>query len=223
MLRSRILPFIGWILITLWNRLVRIRFVNRDIIDRLKSEGRNFIYAFWHGRQFLLLYHHRNARIAIPVSESRDGEILAGILKNYGYDVVRGSSKRKGERALIGMMSRLRKGQNGAISVDGPRGPLYEPKPGILFLAAKLNIPIVPATMSVRRYWILEKTWEKLMLPAPFTRGVVMYGEPIFVNGTTEEELETKQKELQSALNKLTTEADEYFNKIRNPQSAIRN
>jgi lysophospholipid acyltransferase (LPLAT)-like uncharacterized protein len=211
MLRARILSSIGWLVLSAWSRTIRMRFVNKEAPDRLASEGKNFIYAFWHGRQFLLFHSHRNSGIVIPASESRDGEIQAGILKRFGFAVVRGSSKRKGERALLGMVDGLRKGRNIAFAVDGPRGPLYEVKPGVTYLAGKLNKPIVPVITSAKRYWILKKIWDKYLLPVPFTTGVVIYGDPITVNGIAGEELEAKGKELEGALNNLTTRADDYF------------
>jgi hypothetical protein len=211
MLRARILSAIGWALLSIWSRTLRMRFVNRETPDRLATEGKNFIYAFWHGRQFLLFHSHRNTGIVIPASESRDGDIQAGILKRFGFDVVRGSSKRKGERALLGLVDGLRKGKNIALAVDGPRGPLYEVKQGVTYLAGKLDKPIVPVVTGARRYWILEKVWDKYLLPRPFTTGVVIYGEPITVKGILEGELEAKRKELETALNGLMARADGYF------------
>ncbi len=211
MLRARLLSFIGWIILSLWSRTVRMRFVNKTVPDRLTSEGKNFIYAFWHGRQFLLFHSHRNSGVVINASESRDGEIQAGILKRFGFAVVRGSSKRKGERALLGLIDGLRKGRNIAVAVDGPRGPLHEAKQGVLYVAGKLNKPIVPVITSAKRYWILEKVWDKYLLPMPFTTGVVLYGEPITVTGTSEDVLQAKGKELAAALNGLLARADDYF------------
>ena len=211
MLRARLLSLIGWIILSLWSRTVRMRFVNKTVPDQLTSEGKNFIYAFWHGRQFLLFHSHRNSGVVINASESRDGEIQAGILKRFGFAVVRGSSKRKGERALLGLIDGLRKGKNIAVAVDGPRGPLHEAKQGVLYVAGKLNKPIVPVITSAKRYWILEKVWDKYLLPVPFTTGVVIYGEPITVTGTSEDVLQAKGKELEAALNGLMARADDYF------------
>ena len=211
MIRAAVLSFIGWVVITLWSRSIRMQFVNKSIPDRLKRDGKNFIYAFWHGRQFLLFHYHRHTGIVIPASESRDGEIQAGILKRFGFNVVRGSSKRKGDRALLGLVDGLRKGKDIALAVDGPRGPLYEVKQGVTYLAGKLNKTIVPVSTSAKRFWILEKIWDKYLLPVPFTKGVIVYGEPITVQGISEEELESKRRDLADALNKVMEQADEYF------------
>lgn len=213
MMRARILSFIGWTLLTLWCRTLRITFVNKEVPDRLKAGGRNIIFAFWHGRQFLLFHTHRDLGVVIPASESRDGEIQAGILTRFGFEVVRGSSKRKGAQALLGLVDGLRRGKHIALAVDGPRGPLYEVKHGVTYLAGKLNKPIVPVITSAKRFWILDRIWDNYLLPVPFTRAIVMYGEPITVNGMSEDVLESKRKELQTALNSLMTEADGYFKK----------
>ena len=211
MIKEKLLSYIGWALISIWSKTVRIKFIEKEIPDRIMAEGKNLIYAFWHGRQFLLFYNHRNTGIVIPASESRDGEIQAGLLRHFGFDVVRGSSKRKGDRALLGLVDGLRKGKNIALAVDGPRGPIYEVKQGITYLAGKLNKPIIPVATSAKRFWILEKIWDKYMLPVPFTRGVVVYGEPIVVQGIQEEELESKRRELTDALNRAMNRADAYF------------
>jgi lysophospholipid acyltransferase (LPLAT)-like uncharacterized protein len=213
MIRSRVLSFVGWLMISLWSRSVRIRFVNRETRDRLTAAGANVIYAFWHGRQFLLFHHHRNTGIVIPASESRDGEIQAGILKHFGFYVVRGSSKRKGDRALLGLVDGLRKGKSIALAVDGPRGPIHEVKQGVTYLAGKLNKVIVPVSSGARRFWILDKIWDKYLLPVPFTTAVIVYGEPITVNGIGEEELEAKRRVLTDALNGVMHQADHYFGK----------
>jgi len=211
MIREKLLSYIGWALISIWSKTVRIKFIEKEIPDRIIAEGKNLIYAFWHGRQFLLFYNHRNTGIVIPASESRDGEIQAGLLRHFGFDVVRGSSKRKGDRALLGLVDGLRKGRNIALAVDGPRGPIYEVKQGITYLAGKLDKPIIPVATSAKRFWILEKIWDKYMLPVPFTRGVIVYGEPIIVRGIQEEELESKRRELTDALNRVMNRADAYF------------
>jgi hypothetical protein len=211
MIKARILSFIGWAIISLWSRTVRMRFVNREVPERFAAEGKNYIFAFWHGRQFLLFHNHRNTGIVIPASESRDGEIQAGILQRFGFEVVRGSSKRKGERALLGLVDGLRKGKTIAIAVDGPRGPIHEAKQGVVYLSGKLNKPIIPMATGASRRWILQKIWDKYLLPMPFATGVVVYGDPITVGGITVDELESKRKELETSLNSLTARADGYF------------
>jgi len=213
MFRARILSLLGWKLISTWSRTVRIHIENKTIPEGLSAEGKNIIYAFWHGRQFLLFQNYQHSGIIIPASESRDGEIQAGILHRFGFEVVRGSSKRKGDRALLGLVEGLRKGKSIALAVDGPRGPLYEAKQGVTYLAGKLKKPIVPVVTGAKHHWLLEKSWDKYLLPVPFTKGIIMFGDPIIVEGVSQEELEIKRKELEVALNGLMDRADKYFKK----------
>ena len=210
-MRARILSFIGWAIMHLWSKTVRIRVINREIPDSLHGGGKNVIYAFWHGRQFRLFYTHRNSGIVIPASESRDGEIQAGILDRFGFGVVRGSSKRKGAQALLGLVDALRSGKDVALAVDGPRGPIFEVKQGITYLAGKIGVPIVPLSMAAKRAWILERIWDKYLLPWPFTECIVLYGDPVMVKGTSEEELERTRLELTDALNQVMARADGMF------------
>jgi lysophospholipid acyltransferase (LPLAT)-like uncharacterized protein len=207
MIRAKVLSFIGWAMISLWGRTANILFLNREIPDRLKAEGKSFIFAFWHGDLFLLTHPHRGWGAVIPASESRDGEIMARLLNRFGYHVVRGSSKRKGARAAIGLIDGLRNGMSPAIAVDGPRGPLHEVKEGVVYLAGKLKAPIIPVAARAKRYWVFERSWDKLIIPAPLTDALILYGEPITVNGTSDAEIESKRKELEAAMLMLTQEA----------------
>jgi lysophospholipid acyltransferase (LPLAT)-like uncharacterized protein len=217
------LSSLAWVVVSLWSRSFKIRIMNRNLPNRLAAEKRNVIYAFWHSNLFLLPYVYRNSKIVIMVSESRDGEVVTGMLRHFGLEVVRGSSKRKGTRGLIGLVRSLQKGRSVAIAVDGPRGPRHEVKEGVIFLAGKSGVPIIPVATGARRYWKLEKTWDKFVVPAPFTEGVIQFGEPIIVNGTSAEEIESKRGELKSALQKLTSEAAKRAAASEGEKSAIGN
>jgi hypothetical protein len=105
----------------------------------------------------------------------------------------------------------LRSGKDIAIAVDGPRGPVYEVKQGITYIAGKVGVPIVPLTVAAKRAWVLEKIWDKYLLPVPFTKCVILYGDPIIVTGTSEDELENKRRELTDALNRTMARADRMF------------
>ncbi len=207
MIRARILARIAWVLVNLLNSFVRVRFVNKGSLDRLASNGGKIIYAFFHGDMVPLLDIYRNSGLLIPVSESRDGEIMARLLKNFGFDVVRGSSKRKGHKALLELISGMKRGKTVAISVDGPRGPLHEVKPGVVFLAGLSRAPIIPVAVSAKRFRLLEKSWDRLLIPAPFSEVMVLYGDPIYVNGTLDAEIHSARKKLETYLQGLKHEA----------------
>jgi hypothetical protein len=186
MVRARILARLAWLLATLLNRTLRVRFVNREPAERSCPGKGSVIYAFYHGDMVPLLPAYRRSGVLIPASESRDGEIMAQVLRNFGFEVARGSSRRRGERALRELIAGMRGGKTVAISVDGPRGPLHEVKPGALYLAGLLKAPIIPVAVSARRSLVLERSWDRLMVPVPFTECAVLYGNPVRVNGTSD-------------------------------------
>jgi lysophospholipid acyltransferase (LPLAT)-like uncharacterized protein len=168
-----------------------------------------------------LLPAYRNSGILIPASESRDGEIMARLLKNFGFNVVRGSSKRKGQKALREMIAGMRKGKTVAITVDGPRGPLHEVKPGIVYLAGLMKTPIIPLAVSAKKYHIIENSWDRLLIPAPFTEAVVIFGDPLYVDGTSDEEISAAQRALESSLHGLKRQAESTFQNGHTGLSAL--
>ena len=163
------------------------------------------LYAFWHGRQFLLVPSFRHRGVAVMTDLSWAGRIQAGIMTRLGYPVVRGSSKRRAARALAEMKRVVEAGNSAAFAVDGPSGPVHKSKPGILYLAGKLGYPIVPVATSARPSWRIRRTWCHYMMPAPFARGLVVMGRPLAAAAHGE----LKAEELDDALMSLTDEADE--------------
>ncbi len=222
MIRPRILGCIAWLFVMLLNWSIRVRFMNRERAECLFSKKKNVIYAFFHGDMIPLLHAYRNSSILIPASESRDGEIMAQLLNNCGFDVVRGSSKRKGHKALLGLIAGMRKGKTVAISVDGPRGPLHEVKPGAVYLAGLMKAPIIPVAVSARKYQRLENSWDRLLIPSPFTKAVVLYGNPVYVEGTSDEEISAAQRALELSLHGLKRQAESAFQSGNTGLSALK-
>lgn len=147
------------------------------VLTMLKSD-QPFLLAFFHGRQFLLVRGMEGYRAAIMASISYLGEVQTRILEGFGYEVIRGSSSRGGARVLGEMIRYVRQGRVGAMAVDGPRGPGRVVKPGIVFAARKLGIPIVPVTTSARPAILLRSAWDRYLLPLPFSRGLILIGSP---------------------------------------------
>jgi lysophospholipid acyltransferase (LPLAT)-like uncharacterized protein len=168
-----------WLLYKLYLRTLKIRFYEHPDIKKLHPDKR--LYGFWHGRQFLLIPVFGYTRSVIMVDISWAGEILSYILKRFGFSVARGSSKRKSVQALLTMKKKMEEGCPGAIALDGPTGPFQKAKPGLLFLAAKMNLPVVPLTVSCSRGWVLKSTWDRYIVPRPFTRCMITMGKPLYV------------------------------------------
>ena len=160
----------------LWLATVRVRVHGADVLD---GEG-GAVLAFFHGTQLLLHKLHRRRRTCVMVSHSRDGELQAAALRTLGFDVVRGSSSRGGARALAAMVHKLREPHTDAVfAVDGPRGPYGVVKPGALALAEKAGARVIPAGAAARRRVVLDRAWDRFVLPWPFTRVDIVLGAPI--------------------------------------------
>ena len=179
--------------------------------DFLKLDRTKVFYGFWHGRQFLLVPSFGNWHISIMSDLSWAGEIQTRILSRFGYVVVRGSSKRKGVQALLSMKKAIEKGAAGGFALDGPSGPIYKAKPGIIFLAQKMGYPIIPLAASANRAWILKKTWCRYLLPKPFAMCYVAMGKPIWV---AEKDTRLTSEELDRILIDWTARIDKKVGRI---------
>ena len=183
----------------------RIIWINRSIRDELEAEGKGFIYTFWHGRQVFLAYLHQGGKVRPLISQSRDGELIARVCHSFGLEPVRGSSSKGASAALRQLVEAVQSGAHLGITPDGPRGPLREIHPGVIFVARKTGRPIVPMAFGARKKWIF-KSWDEFLVPKPFNRIVMVYGEPIWVKPT--DDIAEKTKELQTSLNFVMKEAD---------------
>ncbi len=177
-LSFRILGRLGAGLMRLWGATLSIDWVgteNRCAVER--EEGR-VLYAFWHGQILPLVYCHRERGIVTLVSRSKDGEIISQILSGLGLGVVRGSSTRGGMRGLLEMVRIGRQGYPLAVTPDGPKGPSHLLQGGVLHIAHRSRLPIVPlAVEAVRRTEL--SSWDRFMIPHPWSRLAVVVGSMI--------------------------------------------
>ncbi|MBN2416616.1 lysophospholipid acyltransferase family protein [bacterium] len=194
LLYTRIYPPLGWLAITIYSRLLRVRTIGAEVVDTVKADGRPVIYALLHGRQFMVYrcLGHRN--ISVMTSTSRDGRLQAAVLQRFGFRIAWGSSAKSPVRALVGIIKLMGEGCDSLMAVDGPKGPLYKVKPGILFLAKKTNAVIIPFMFSSRKSVIMT-AWDRYMLPKPFTRTVVLFGDPFHPSADTSREVIAAESE----------------------------
>jgi lysophospholipid acyltransferase (LPLAT)-like uncharacterized protein len=155
----------------------RYRVIGGESLERLRANNVPFIFSLWHGQLLPLIWHHHGERVAILVSEHRDGELIARLAKSIGYRLIRGSSSRGGERALLALAKELREGREVAVTPDGPRGPARSYAPGALIAAQRTGAPILPIVAHADRAWRLS-SWDNFMIPKPFAKVTVAYGEP---------------------------------------------
>jgi lysophospholipid acyltransferase (LPLAT)-like uncharacterized protein len=166
------------------------------------------IYCIWHNRLALCLPAYKRLasrngftpRMAAMASASKDGAFLAGVLRCFGVHPARGSSSRRGPQALLELTSLAEQGLDLAITPDGPRGPRYVAKPGVISLAQVTSLPIVPCTLNLSRK-IHIKSWDAFQVPLPFAACEVVIGNPINVpREASDEKREAMRRDLETAL-----------------------
>jgi lysophospholipid acyltransferase (LPLAT)-like uncharacterized protein len=196
-------------------RSVRFTTSGEGPVLELIERKQPYLVAFFHGRQFLLVQYFRGLPITIMTSISYMGELQTKVLEGFGYTVVRGSSSRGGAKVLAQIMKNVKKGAIGAFAVDGPRGPHQEVKPGVIFLARKLGVPIVPVSSSSSPSKLLSSAWDQYIFPFPFSRGHVAFGEP-YIPGQDGRELSEAEecRKLAGVLAGLDLEADRAVGRI---------
>jgi hypothetical protein len=160
----------------------RVREHGRESSDAYRANGRPVVFTVWHGEMLPLLWVHRDENVAVLISASRDGEIIAKIAETIGFRAVRGSSTRGGARALLGIVRELQAGSDVAFTPDGPKGPAFSFTPGAVVASAKGGAPMVLVRAWPKRAWRL-KSWDSFMIPKPFTRVDVHHSEPLDVSG----------------------------------------
>jgi lysophospholipid acyltransferase (LPLAT)-like uncharacterized protein len=146
------------------------------------------IYCFWHRCLLPAAHQFRNWKIAILISRSFDGELIARTVERLGFLAVRGSSSRGGSAALLAAREAYANGANVAFTADGPRGPVYRAKPGAVRLAQMTGAKYVGAFyLHPEGAWEL-KSWDKFLVPKPFSPVVVSFARVVEVDGSSDEE-----------------------------------
>ena len=166
-------PILAWFIATLMRTVGRtLRLELDDRAGYVNSNGK-CLMAVWHNRILALpVFYERfgaGKRIVVLTSASRDGELLAGVVRVFGIGAVRGSSSRRGAAALRELTAEIERGTDIVITPDGPRGPKYRLGQGIVYLAQKCGIPILRIHVKYESYWEL-KTWDRFRIPKPFSK-----------------------------------------------------
>ncbi|SHN63088.1 lysophospholipid acyltransferase family protein [Desulfovibrio litoralis] len=195
----------------IWCKTIRFQYHGIEHVENLVKNNQTFILAGWHSEIFSTLYAKEmveNIKLVAIVSPSKDGEILSLVLNKLGFRVSSGSSSRGGLKALIQTSKFIKnEGFSACISVDGPRGPRYEVKEGVFFLAHKLNIPIIPLKAVMTKGKIFN-SWDKFELPYPFTKVNIYLNTPYYI-----QETELTSEILKKESNKLKVILEESCNK----------
>ncbi len=197
----RLLYPVAAILVRVMNALTRAEHVHAERLERQPQ----YILTFWHMHLLTMLYSRFRRPIHVMSSQSKDGEISAQVFRYYDVGVVRGSSSKGASAALREFVRKAKGGSNLVFTPDGPRGPARVAKPGVIFAAQMSGLPIVPVVFAAKKKKLLG-SWDRMIVPLPFTKAVYLYGEPIFV--PREGDVEEYRERVERALNELTDEAE---------------
>jgi lysophospholipid acyltransferase (LPLAT)-like uncharacterized protein len=210
----RLIAAAGW----LGTRAVRtlcatLRFDSRSAgpvaVDPLQPPEREpFIYALWHENFFVPITRFGNPDVTALVSRHADGQLLGSLLRSVGMRVVHGSTSRGGVQALRELM---RSGVGHiAVTPDGPRGPRRVVQSGVVYLASRTGLRVVPVGVGHRRPWRVS-TWDRLVIPRPFSRARCLFGRPLSVpRGLSLDQLAAHARLLQLELDRATAAAQDW-------------
>jgi lysophospholipid acyltransferase (LPLAT)-like uncharacterized protein len=187
---------------------LRVRRLGLENIEAAREIAGNILFVVWHARLLPLTYIHRNEGINVLVSTHQDGEYIARVIHGMGFGTSRGSSTRGGIRALRELIQAAGRQADLAVTPDGPRGPRETVRPGAVYLAKRLGLPVIPIGVSSKPC-IRLRSWDRFMIPLPFARCTVVYGEPVVYDGPlTEESMKADRDDLERRLRRIAEEAE---------------
>ncbi len=174
------------------------------------------IFALWHAHQCGVYSFFNKEKINVMISRSSDGDIIAYATELLGIKTVRGSKTRGGMKASLELIDRLKNGEYGAITIDGPKGPKRIVKKGIIEIARITGVPIVPMSWYSADFGFLKfNTWDEFRFPMLWIRMINLYGEPIYVPfDASEDEIEFYRKKVEDELNSLYNRAKSEFKEL---------
>jgi lysophospholipid acyltransferase (LPLAT)-like uncharacterized protein len=185
----------------------RYRALGPNIDPRRPENRQRYIYAFWHENMLLPACFYGRCDIHVLISQHADGQFIAEVCRHLGFPTVRGSTTRGGVEAMRHML-KLGRSVHLAITPDGPRGPRRRVQPGLVYLAAKTGLPIVPAGIAYDRPW-RARSWDRFALPRPWSRAIAVTDELVVVPlDATREQLEEYRQRVEDMMLRLTEVAE---------------
>lgn len=209
----RLIIWVGYWFIRLIGPTLRVC-ISREEGGQETLAQRPLIASFWHSCLIPATYICRDLGVRVMSSNSYDGEYMGSIIHKFGFVAVKGSSSRNAVRALLGLRRALEDGWTVAFTLDGPRGPRHKVKPGPVTLARSSGVPMTTFYAAVDKAWVLN-TWDRLIIPAPFSRVLLRFGKliPVPANAA-DEEVERYTAELQDSLDRVCNFAEENVGKV---------
>jgi hypothetical protein len=171
------------------------------------------IYCFWHQCVLPCTVYFRRSHAVILISRSFDGELITRVLKMFSFDAVRGSSSRGAREGVLGLKDMIETGRTAIFTADGPRGPIYQTKMGPIKLAQMTGAPIGAFHLEPEHAWTMG-SWDRFLVPKPFTRIVVSWAQWTRVPADLPaEEFEPKRRQLNAAIERARERALAHFGK----------
>ena len=209
-LKAELIPSLAYNLIKLTNRSYRLQVEGWGTVENALAAGDSIVFSSWHGKSWVPAYFLRDLGIYALTSLSRDGSYMTEILHKLGWETIRGSSSRGASRSLLALYRKLQQGASTALTPDGPTGPIYEVKPGIIFLQEKAESMLVPIGVDAR--WKKNfASWDRYLLPLPFSKTALVFGEPFSFEAGLE--MERKQDILKAKMKEVNSRAAEIVKK----------
>lgn len=182
---AKLLAVLGPPLLRILSRTWRVEVLGADHLESVLAHQKGHFMALWHGRMIVGLAYHadtlgKRADIHALVSPSGDGNVSQALLTGFRYKIVRGSSRKRGAKAVREMLELLSRGSVIIITPDGPRGPRHSMSPGLIWMAKATGHPIIPCGFVCDHAW-RARSWDRFTIPKPRARVVLVYGEPVEV------------------------------------------
>ena len=219
-LAARVLPPLVWGMIRLIWRTCRVeKVIGQEHMNAILTSGQAFIPCYWHQQQIFCVRYLLDQAACTPelklgylISPSADGDIATGMFGKQGVSIIRGSATRGGAQALREIYQRIRQdGISPIVTPDGPTGPIYRTKPGVAMLAQLSKAPLLPLAYQGSSVWRLT-SWDRFMLPRPFSRVVIAIGEPLSVGKEAlSDQFSGTCLELDERLNEATRQCHAYL------------
>jgi lysophospholipid acyltransferase (LPLAT)-like uncharacterized protein len=208
----QLFPRAGLVLVKLLSRTYQYRLVDTHNEQQAMHDYGSIVYASWHQRFFPgITFFASRKPIAIMISQSRDGEMIARVVDILGWKAVRGSSSKGGMRALKEIRQLTGQGYRIGHIVDGPQGPFSVVKSGLITIAQFAAAPIVPVIMSAQRCWVFN-SWDRFMVPKPFSKVVIRFAPPIVVPRRLDADaFEKLRQDVEVRIKELVVETDNWW------------
>jgi len=182
----------------------RYNFVVDEEVNRLASEGKKLVFFIWHNQLALILAKSGTFKFVTMVSRSKDGDLVAPLIESFGHKVVRASSSRGASAGVMEMLAHMGDGYHVAMAADGPKGPVYEAKPGVLYLAKKADCILVPVLTNCKSFMRFS-SWDKFIMPKPFAKVDLHVLAPIMISESAEkDDVENELKDVQNKIMEMT-------------------